>query len=413
MLTKTKIIVSIVGIIAALALFLVKTDREFINLTPSPGGPENSVVLEAGHTYAQTFPATRTSVSRIGLYLRPQVRSLAQGAVTVKIFVAEQLRAEQLISASFIDAEGVSEVRLAKSIPVNRGEDITLLVEVPKELSGQIRALVRTPDETFDSSYARFTIDENPQTSTLAYQVYYMYRPPLAWQVAIVILLSLFYLFFPKFFSSQKGNVTLGIMLAAAFAVPALLFGDFPWLTISITAVAFGGMSLFLHRFNLSTPAIVLGASIFAFTTWWPLHLASNWQWANFPIPSPVSLQNIFLDSNQVPSANGGQFDHQGSYVGIMALVMSFLGLSATAFQRKILPYHTLTLLSPFLAIMLPDLIIVTTFGLSFFAAQGLTGLQNFLGKDKLITALCWIIALLVLLDLFHVGAGTLEFPLI
>lgn len=408
-----KIFLSSVAGLIAILLLLVRTDREFINLTPSPSSTQNSVSLEAGHVYTQRFPATRSSVSRVGLYLRPQARNLTQAAVAVDILVNGQVRAQEKVSTSFIDAEGVSEIRLRSPLPVSPNAEITIVLSVPPELSGQVGILTRLPDETFNPDYAHFAIDNKPNPATLAYQVYYLYRPPLAWQVAGVILVVVLSLWFPGLVSSQKGIILFGLLLAGLYALPATLFGSLPWAVILITAIAFGCMSWFLRRFALSLPALILGASIFAFTTWWPLHFANDWHWTNSVLGQAASLQNIFLDSNQIPSANGGNFEHYGSYVGMIAVVLSFVGLTTTLHHKKYLPYYTLLLLSPFPAILLPDLIIITTFGLAFFAAHGLSALQKFLGKDALISALCWGIAIIVLLDLFHVGAGTLEFPLI
>lgn len=399
--------------LAGLALFTVRTDREFINLTPSPGSTENSLTLEASRAYEQKFPATRTSISRLGLYLRPQTRNLTPSAVSLSILASGQLRAQEKIPTSFIDAEGVSEIRLSRPVTVTRGEEITIVLDVPSELSGQIRALTRTPDETFNADYAHFTIDQTAHAAPLAYQVYYRYRPPLAWQMGGLLLIWALAVLFPQRLGSRKIIVLLGFSLAILYAAPAFLFGSFPLLLIGVTTLAFTGMALTLIRQKLSLPAVLAGACLFAFTTWWPLHFAYDWHWTSEVLGQATSLQNIFLDSNQVPSANGGQFEHYGSYLGMIAAGISLIGAATTIRKKRYWPYLALTLLSPLTAILLPDLVILTTFGLAFLAAQGLSALQSSLGKDKFVAALCWIIAMIVLLDLFHVGAGTLEFPLL
>lgn len=302
------------AILAGLALFTVTTDREFINLTPSPA---EFITLENNHTYTQTFPATRTSISRVGVYLRP-VGDLPESSVQLAIARRGEAVATQTIPTAAIDSEGVSQVRFSDPLTVTIGDPISLTLSVPGNLTGRIRALQRLPDDTFNPAYAVF-----------AYQVYYRFRPPLAFQIGGLLILAALTFVFRTYYSLPITHYSLIILLAVALsilhALPALLLGSYPTVIVIVTTLVFFGTAMLLrHRF--SATATLLTASIAAFTTHWPLYLAA---------------------------------------------------------------------------------------ALALLAGAGVQALKNFLGDDKLSQTLIILICVIILLNLFHVGANTLEFGLL
>lgn len=313
------------AILAGLALLTVTTDREFINLTPSPA---EFITLENNHTYTQTFPATRTSISRVGVYLRP-VGDLPESSVQLAIARRGEAVATQTIPTAAIDSEGVSQVRFSDPLTVAIGDPISLTLSVPGNLTGRIRALQRLPDDTFNPAYAVFTVDGQSQSAPLAYQVYYRFRPPLAFQIGGLLILAALTFAFRTYYSLPITHYSLIILLAVALsilhALPALLLGSYPTVIVIVTTLVFFGTAMLLRQ-RFSATATLLAASIAAFTTHWPLYLAA---------------------------------------------------------------------------------------ALALLAGAGVQALKNFLGDDKLSQTLIILICVIILLNLFHVGANTLEFGLL
>lgn len=397
--------------LTGLALFTVTTDREFINLTPSPA---QFVTLEAGHTYTQTFPATRTSISRVGVYLRP-VGDLPESNVQLAIARRGEVVATQTIPTAAIDIEGTSQVRFADPLPVAQGDTIAFTLTVPDNLTGRIRALQRLPDDTFNSAYAVFSIDRTPQAAPLAYQVYYSFRPPLAFQVGGLLIFTALFLAINVHSSLRITHyallIPLSIILSILYALPALLLGDRPVTLMAATSLVFLGTALVARRRLPAAPALVT-AAITAFTAYWPLRLATSWTWDPAVLGTAASLRDIFLDPRQIPSsAHTAAFEHFGSYIGTMAAILAAIGIMSEGRRR----WKTVAALLAALLVsrLIPDAIIIVTALLAFVAGAGLAWLSRFLGDDKLSRVLIIIICLLILLDLFYVAAAPLEFGLL
>lgn len=395
-----------------LALFTVTADREFINLSPTEG-QVSAVVLESGHTYTQTFPARRNNaVSRLGLFLRPATSRVASGNIIMSV-ESQDIKTSTEIPARFIDSEGPTQVSFSPAVPARSGSPIVVTIQVPENLSGQIRAQLRQPDETFDLSYADFAIDDASQNAPLAYQLYYREHPPLALQAGGLLLLTGLLLLIGRPLTKPLPLTLVATVLPLLYAIPVFSrvhSGLLSLRLIVIQAVAFAAMAWWLKRFSLHPAAILLGAAVFACTTWWPLHFASTWHWTPEVTGGVTNLKDIFLDPRQVPSASEENWEHFGSYIGVISTTLALIGLTVSIGQKKFLFVLALTVLALGVAVRIPDLIIITTLGLAFFAAQGLQVLYTFIGKDRLTTALVFIIAIIVLLDLFHVGTRTLQY---
>lgn len=431
---RGKYIISTLLAVIGLSLFFVTTDREFINLSPTEG-ELHGISLETGTIYEQSFPATRSSVSRIGLFLRPVTRDIPAAALIVGLLQNGEKVGEQALPAAFIDTERSSQVRFSPRVPVKHGDNITIRLTVPPELSGKIRIQQREPDETFDNTYATSTINGEVQPGPFAYQVYYGYKPPLAIQLGGLALLCAVYLLLTRWIKQHQivSFIVLAAILAILYTVPASLLTSYFLYLISVIFLAFLAMFFFLQRQNLSFPSALTGASIFAFTTWWPLHFATDWHWpAGLARQAPL-LKDIFLDPRQIPTANGGNWEHFGSYIGIIGFALATIGFlsvigkiqrqSLSDTSKKIPITHStfhitviviLLLALPLIKIGVPDISILITFSLAIFAARGLETLKNFISRaDQLTNTIIYIIAALVLLDLFHISARTLEFGLI
>jgi hypothetical protein len=145
-------------ILAAVTLLQIKVDREYINHAPTEG-QEAGIVLQTGHAYEQTFIARRPTITRLGIFLRPVQTSLPAEEVTVEVQHRETLLGQAVIPASFIDAEGSSQVRFTPALSVPAGEPVTISISVPPALSERIRLQQRVVDSTFDASNVAFTVD--------------------------------------------------------------------------------------------------------------------------------------------------------------------------------------------------------------------------------------------------------------
>lgn len=201
---------------AGLGLFFVRSDREFINRT-STAEPGSVVVLESGPAYTQTFSVERdTAVSRVGLFLRPARAQVGSGHVNLTL-ESEGASVTKKIPAEFVDRENTTQVRFLPAVPVNRGAEVKLTLQIPEHLSGQISA-------------------ETP----LAYQVYEKYRPPLAWQMGSLLLLAAF--------------------------LPVVPPRRWSWMHSS-------SLGHFLSWLNLTSSALLLGAIIFLFIPLWPFNV--------------------------------------------------------------------------------------------------------------------------------------------
>lgn len=412
-----RLLASLTLIALGASLMLVQTDREFINLTPSPS---QFVTVEHGSTYAQSFPATRTSISRLGLYLRP-VGDLPAAAVQLAIARAGQLASTQTIPTSVIDRDSVNQVRFAEPIKVTPGDVITITLTIPPELTGRIRVLQRTPDETFDQRYATFTINGQPQASPLAYQVYYHFRPPLAIQIGGLLWLIAILTLRNQPLHHLSNLALIAATLAVLATAPTWLLGHVALGLIVTNLGVFLLLAWWLRRHTLTTPAILLGAAILTYSSYWSLHASSEWKWNEPLTQTTASIRDIFLDANQVPSSNGGNWEHFGSYLGILATIPITLGLffgARTGPATRRLYVQALVILAAGILLTwciypIPDAVIVVTLGLAILAALGLEWIMNFLGRDKLTLALGYVIVILITLDLLHVSAASQEFGLL
>ena len=429
LLAKICAITALAG--SGVCLLFIKTDREYINLAPTEG-IDAGMVLEAGHLYEQTFIARRPTITRLGLFLRPTQTSIPLGDVAIEVRDKEKTLGQAALPLAFIDTEGAAQIRFSPPLTVTEQQAITIVISVPPPLSGAVRLQQRDLDDTFDATNVSFVRDGVTQDQPAAYQVYYRYRPLLAQQLAGLLLLGAGLLILPNLLVYILG---LGVI----FVLPLNGLVGFNWILFAYTAVALAGMIVVLHKDRLSLLPALLGANIFAFSTWFPLHLQGGrasyalaaalpllfvltarhkelsprrrlhlwgalalfatlilWLVPLFPpaTPGPSGIaqpRDVFLDPNQVAVAVkvlGSTWDHFGSYVGVINAALAVLGISFHGWRRKeVLVLGGLGALAAFsplyrlpgLPIPPQHLVIMVTFAIAYFAAAGLFILQRFL----------------------------------
>ena len=138
-LSKISRFIFILALSSAGGLFLlVKTDREFINLAPSAGAA-HGVELRSYSTYEQSFVATRSTITRLGLFFMPTIADLPDATITVAIKRADKVINEQSLSAAFLDGESFSQIRFYPPLAVTDGEQLTVNISVPPALDNTLR----------------------------------------------------------------------------------------------------------------------------------------------------------------------------------------------------------------------------------------------------------------------------------
>ena len=462
-LSKISRFIFILALSSAGGLFLlVKTDREFINLAPSAGAA-HGVELRSYSTYEQSFVATRSTITRLGLFFMPTIADLPDATITVAIKRADKVINEQSLSAAFLDGENFSQIRFYPPLAVTDGEQLTVNISVPPALDNTLRLQQRQPDATFSTANVSLAVDGEVQNAPAAYQVFYGWRPSLAVQIGGLLILAALLLIIP--------NLPLYVLgTTALFIVPALLLKNFPLIDFFYAALALSGMLMLLREHKLPLMPALFGAHVFAFTTWLPLHaLASREYYAAFALlpilissrrrqllpviilavfliiffshwapltsfPDQVAdFRDIFFDPNQVPDSQkvpGYTWDHFGSYIGIISAALSLLGLIWQGRRHKLIvliglagallaltPFLTKTL-ARFLPLPPSHFIILTTFAVAYFAAFGLYGLRHYLQpirhvKDPVVQTVIVLLVIIALLDLWQVAANTLEYGLL
>jgi len=385
-----KYILIITLICAAFLLFFVNSDREFIRYLPQEGEPF-SIVLRSDSIYQQTFASSRHTISRLSLFIRPSVSSpLPAKSFIVSVHQADHLLAQQAVATSFIDDGGATQVQFTPPITTEPGQILSFSISVPPALSGKIRAQTVNQDDKPVTDDISLTIDSSPQPQPLAFQLYYGFRPPLSFQLSILLLLAATLLLLNRPLNSPIPLAIYIIATAAAYISPSIIVGDFSFTLLLAFFLAQLTMILLLYSYQLPAPVIFLGANAFAFSTYFPLHVYAErdkliifallpalfWLTKSkksrhifltallvlslsllifLPYASsehkPVhvaNLKDILLDPNQIPTTDKfhaayyalqipkgdpnvidqyGGWDHFGSYFGLINLSLALLGI--------------------------------------------------------------------------------------
>lgn len=272
MKTLCRLILIAVFLLAATALFFVTSEREFVSYQPLEG-ELSGIILRTDTAYQQTFITDRHSISRLSLFLRPVTdQPLPDDVLGITIISSDAVLNNTVIPVSFLNRDGATQVNFSPSLATSPGDPITFIVSAPPALSGLIRVqlvdLVNNPD----ISDISFSIAGATQPTPLAYQLYYNYRPPLSYQLAI------FLLFLAAWLASRRSLLHPLILTAyvifstIAFLSPAAMLANFYWSLTLAFILSLTGMLLLLRSYKLPSASIFLGANAFAFSTYFALH---------------------------------------------------------------------------------------------------------------------------------------------
>lgn len=454
-----KICLIVLCALAGMALLFYRTDREFINLQPTPGAAF-VVPLENGSTYEFTFTVNRSTVTRLGLWFKPLRENLPNELIKLTITRDAQVIAEQTIASAFIDGQGFTQVRFKPALQVAPGAKLRTSISVAPALSGAVGLQERVIDETFNATDSNLTINGQVAPRPLAYQAYFLYHPGLAVQLGLLLILVPWFIVFTPL--PKLHPVVIGAVVSGIAVLPAILLGSYPWPVWLAQMVAWTGMYQLLTYYQLSFPSRLVGAHIAGLTTYYALHAAGGtgmmlllailpyvvygclkyraFRWLGVvgiclivaatyvlidtvPTYVPSALpRDIFLDPYQVPHVQKGAdqqvWHHYGSYVGLLGALLAVFGIVSTWRRFWLLSIITLSSLVLYGShLMLPwmviYLVVLVAYLIAFFASQGLHRLQTYLGESPVVGYLMILISFVILLDLLFVSTTTLEVPLL
>src|SRR6185436_13808094 len=132
-------------------------------------------------------------------------------------------------------------------------------------------------DGSFNPDSAVFLHNKQIQPSPAAYELYSNYKPPLALQLAGLLLAAAVILVVPHHHPGVQHVFGVGTALwfSALYLVPMLPTSSFPWFLFVVQAAAFYSMATYLRSQGLHTGAVLVGAALFAFTSWFPLQYSA------------------------------------------------------------------------------------------------------------------------------------------
>ncbi len=452
--------IGLVVICVATAVFLLhySVDREFINLSPTPGAAQ-VVPLKAGTAYELQLTARNGPITRLGFFLKPLQENLPVGLVTLVVKKNGVEVTRSSVATSFIDAQGFTQWRLEPPLQITKAEELHVALVLPDALSEKIGVQLRLVDDTFTARDAIFTIDGVTQPNPIAHQAYFAYRPAFASHLAGLLLLAAGAVLYPLSLKKYASPV-YALALALVAYTPVLRLGVSPVWPIFAVAASWWGMFRLLRQRGVGVIPAGIGAHAASLTTYFALHLLvgqSNLAYlALLPLvfsfkKKPVvygvaavlllaaiipglaadrlpvaSLRDIWLDTNQAAQAlkipgSTEPWWHFGSYVGVLGALLGGLGL-LTCGKRE---WRGLTLLvfsllliqvvgprySPTAGLFVPwaYLIIIPTYALAYFIGLGADAMRRYLGPSRPATVILASIGLVSLLDLLYVLITTLE----
>lgn len=272
MKTLCRLLLIAVFLLAAAALFLVTSEREFVSYEPLEG-ELSGIILRTNTSYQQTFITNRHSISRLSIFLRPATdQPLPNDVLGITITSSDAVLNNTVIPVSFLNRDGATQVNFSPSLATQPGDLITFVLSAPPALSGLIRVqptdLINNPD----ISDISFSIAGAAQPSPLAFQLYYNYRPPLSYQLAIYLLFLVIWLASRRSLLHPLILTAYVLFSTIAFLSPAAMLANFYWSLTLAFIVSLTGMLLLLRSYQLPPAAILFGANAFAFSTYFALH---------------------------------------------------------------------------------------------------------------------------------------------
>lgn len=323
------------------------------------------------------------------------------------------------IPAIFIENGGPSYVTFAQPIVTIKGEQITIRITVPSELSRAIALRGRMPDTLFIQREKSFFIQSQPQEYSVAYNMFETIRPAFVRQAGgMLIALGFALIFAARIRRNSTIAAILGLLLLALlYAMPAL---DASMSYVLFAAAVFAilvPMWALLRIAGRTNFSAMFGAAVFACSTWLPLHIITSGN-----IGGILGVRDALIDPNQIAITHGA-----GLYTGILVGAVALVGvlLWAVMIVRRQCKrceaetiIGTIGLIAAGIA-FIPSPIanghagIVVSFAIAWFASFAAGHAERFLGKHDVVPRMVLIgLALTMMLDLMFVTARAFMYGL-
>lgn len=419
-MTKMRIIQLVLGlviVVLGLSFFRIKTDEQFIKLTPTEES-KYLVPMKTGVSYDQDVVIHNKIVSRVGLYLLP-LHPLEHhvGTVTVALMRKNSVLDSTTINSIYIDQTVPTQFIFDHPVASGKDETMRIHVTVSDTISTDIALRNRTFDNDFSGEEVHFSIDGAPQQYPFAYTVDEVLHPALIKQVGgMIIVAGLALLSLPilrKRLLLRDHLILIAIAglqgLSAIGSTTSIIFYA---ALVFIILISSWWVLRIAGRSRISS---VFGSCIIACSTWLPLALIT----AHSSI-AQISFKDALLDPNQIKVSHAA-----GAYIGFFALFFACIGISVLLYnlffdtrKRMILDIAVAVVLVASAVVAFahtPFTYQIATIpvacGLAWFAALGLHSMQQFIGiRDRFIQIFLVLLVCIALLDLMHVASVTLAY---
>lgn len=383
-------------------LFFVTSEEQVILLPPDIDA--KPVALLASETYKQEFVVHESSVTRVGVYIRPLAQDLASNLVTLSLFYDDALVHTQTIEAKSFQTGEPTFIVLPKTLSIDPGSTLSLVVTVSDALSNKVAIMPRPQDDTFNTE-AKFYVGANDPQNPAGYEVFSAYHPAITLQLGGLALLAAA-LLFAHSFSFRISKILYSVLLPITAVLPsiALLSSLQGILYLVLTIISLYAL-INVFRKHMTHIAALFGAHVFVFTSFWPLvGMGGRTIYDSMALSTISHLKDIFLDPNQF------SLEKAGAFVGIPSLVIGIVGLLIYVYQLlQNRSWHNLLLTILVFMGGLVSTPILTVAVLSYGAGRGMNWLHNFLGaKDVTTRIILYAVTILTLIDLISVYSTVL-----
>lgn len=402
-----KLAIGIALIALGASFFTIKTDEQFIKLTPTEES-KYLVPMQAGVSYDQDAVIHNKIISRVGIYFLPLHPLLHHtGIITLQLMRGDTVLETATVNSLYIDQTVPTQFIFDHPVASAQDETLRIHVTVSDSISTDIALRNRTFDNDFSGEEVHFFIDGAPQQYPFAYTADEVLHPALIKQVGgIVVLAGLALIAFP--FLQRRPLLRDHLLLIVVAGLQGLSAIG------STTSMALYGLLVFgvlliawwvFRIVGRSRLSALFGACIVACSTWLPLALV-----ATHTAITKLSFKDALIDPNQIKVSHAA-----GAYVGFFAIFFACIGiavllycLTRTTRNRVVIDLFVgvALLITLSLGAWIP-----VAWCIAWFASLGLHKMQQFIGKnDRFVQVFLALLVIIALLDFMHVASVTLAY---
>ncbi|MCE9642695.1 MAG: hypothetical protein K8Q97_00060 [Candidatus Andersenbacteria bacterium] len=412
-----KVVIGIALIVLGASFFRIKTDEQFIKLTPTEES-KYLVPMQSGVSYDQDAVIHNKIISRVGIYFLPLHPLLHHtGIITLQLKRGDTVLETASINSLYIDQTVPTQFIFDHPIASAQDETLRIHVTVSDSISTDIALRNRTFDNDFSGEEVHFSIDGVPQQYPFAYTADEVLHPALIKQVGgMIALAGLALITLPFLRKRQLLRDHLLLVAIAGLQGLSAIGSTTSMIVYGVAVLIVLTIAWWILRIvGRSRISALFGACIVACSTWLPLALV-----AAHGAVAQLSFKDALLDPNQIKISHAA-----GAYVGFFALFFAVVGIAVlvTALfrdtRRRMMVDSIVAIalvICAFLAFghgafAIPFATIPVSWGIAWFASLGLHNMQRFIGKnDRMVQIFLILLVAIALLDLMHVASVTLAY---